>query len=107
MVEEVNVRLHRAGRKGFDTGLKDVPTSEQVIVPQTCYVTSIYIQNQGASAPVTVKDNRSPTPKVFFSKSLEAGEYVSIVVVEPLRFEGGIRIVAGGSGVVYQIVGYL
>jgi hypothetical protein len=104
---DVNVRSHRAGRKGFDSGFIDVPTSEGDLVVGDVYVSSIYIANTSASAvTVTLKVNTSPAPKTVYSKSLAAGGTDLLFFPEPVRFEGGIRGVASASGAVISIAGY-
>jgi hypothetical protein len=103
---DVNVRSHRAGRKGFDSGFIDVSTSEGDLVVGDVYVSSIFISNtSAASVTVTLKVKTSPA-KTFYSKSLAAGGVDVLVFPEPVRFEGGIRGVASASGVVINIAGY-
>lgn len=106
MAEEVNVRMHRAGRRGFDTGIVDVPTTESAIVSGDVYVSSIFISNPSAAAvTVTLKDG-STTPKTFYSKTLAAGDKDDIHFLEPARFKGGIRASASASGAIMIAVGY-
>jgi hypothetical protein len=103
---DVNVRSHRAGRKGFDSGFIDVPTSEGDLVTGDVYVSSIFVSNTSAVAvTVTLKVKTTPA-KTFYSKSLAAGSVDVLFFPEPVRFEGGIRGVASASGVVINIAGY-
>jgi hypothetical protein len=103
---DVNVRSHRAGRKGFDTGFIDVPTVEGDLVAGDVYVSSIYISNLTASAiTVTLRVNTAP-PKTFYIKSIAARATDLLFFPEPVRFEGGIRGVASASGAVINISGY-
>jgi hypothetical protein len=103
---DVNVRSHRAGRKGFDSGFIDVSTTEGDLVDGTVYVTTIFISNtSAAAATVTLKVKTTPA-KTFYSKSLAAGDVDTLIFPEPVRFEGGIRGVASASGVVINIAGY-
>jgi hypothetical protein len=105
-VVEVNVRTHRAGRQGWDTGFVAVPAVETNLVDQTIYVSSIYISNTSAGAVVVTLKERG-TGRVVFNKSLAAGEVVNLFFAEPIRFEGGIRHSASASGVVIHVAGYL
>ena len=106
LVEEVNVRMHRAGRRGFDTGIVDIPTTESAIVSGDVYVSSIFISNPSAVAvTVTLKDGGS-VPKTFYSATLAAGGKEEIHFHEPARFRGGIRAVASVSGAVMIVIGY-
>ena len=105
-MSEVNVRTHRAGRKGWDTGFVAVPTTEADLVDKTIYVSSIYISNTAATAvAVTLKEKG--TDRIIFSRILAAGEVVNLFFAEPIRFEGGIRHSASASGVVIHVAGYL
>jgi hypothetical protein len=105
-VSEVNVRTHRAGRKGWDTGFATIPTSEADLVDKTIYVSSIYISNT-SSGPVIVTLKEKDTDMVILNKSLAAGEVINLFFAEPIRFEGGIRHSASTSGAVIHVAGYL
>jgi hypothetical protein len=103
---DVNVRSHRAGRKGFDSGFINVPTTEGDLVVGDVYVSSIFISNTAASAiTVTLKVNTTPA-KTFYSKSIAAGGTDLLFFPEPVRFEGGIRGAASAAGAVINIAGY-
>ena len=105
-MSEVNVRAHRAGRKGWDTGFVPVPTVESDLVGQTIYVSSIYISNTAAVAvAVTLKEK--DTGRIIFNKALAAGDVINLFFPEPIRFSGGIRHSAAASGVVIHVAGYL
>ena len=105
-MSEVNVRTHRAGRKGWDTGFVSVPTVEADLVAETIYVSSIYISNTAAAAVVvTLKEKE--TGRVIFNRTLAAGDVINLFFSEPIRFEGGIRHSASASGAVIHVAGYL
>ena len=102
----MNVRSHRAGRRGFDTGFINVATTEGDLVAGDVYVSSIFVSNTSAAA-VTVTLRVKTTPaRTFYSKSIPAGGTDLLFFPEPVRFEGGIRGVASASGVVINIAGY-
>lgn len=105
-MSEVNVRTHRAGRKGYDTGFRAVPTAESDLVGQTIYVSSIYIANTSATA-VVVTLREKATGTVVFNRSLAAGEVINLFFPEPVRFEGGVKHSASGAGAVIHVAGYL
>ena len=105
-MSEVNVRTHRAGRKGWDTGFVTIPTTEADLVGQTIYVSSIYISNTSAVAVIVTLKEKG-TGRVIFNRSLAAGEVVNLFFAEPIRFEGGIRHSASTSGAVIHVAGYL
>jgi hypothetical protein len=105
-VSEVNVRTHRAGRKGWDTGFVSIPTTETDLVGQTIYVSSIYISNPAAVA-ITVTLKEKATGTVIFNKTLAAGDAINLFFPEPIRFEGGIRHSASATGAVIHVAGYL
>jgi hypothetical protein len=105
-VSEVNVRAHRAGRKGWDTGFVDIPTVEGDLVGQTIYVSSIYVSNAAAVAVIVTLKEKG-TDRVIFNRSLAAGEVVNLFFPEPVRFEGGIRHSASAVGAVIHVAGYL
>jgi hypothetical protein len=105
-VSEVNVRTHRAGRKGWDTGFVSIPTTKTDLVGQTIYVSSIYISNPSAVA-ITVIMKEKATGTVIFNKTLAAEEVVNLFFPEPVRFEGGIRHSASATGAVVHVAGYL
>jgi hypothetical protein len=103
---DVNVRSHRAGRKGFDSGVIDVPTSEGDLVTGDVYVSSIFVSNTSASAATVTLKVKTSIPKTVYSKNIPAGGTDLLFFPEPVRFEGGIRGVASASGVVINIAGY-
>jgi len=102
---DVNVRSHRAGRRGFDSGFIDVPTTEGDLVDGDVYVSSIFVSNT-SSAAVTVTLRVKATAKTFYIRSVAARAVDVLFFPEPVRFEGGIRGVASASGVVINIAGY-
>ena len=102
---DVNVRSHRAGRRGFDSGFIDVPTTEGDLVDGDVYVSSIFISNT-SSAAVTVTLRVKTTAKTFYIRSVAARAVDVLFFPEPVRFEGGIRGVASTLGVVINIAGY-
>jgi hypothetical protein len=105
-VSEVNVRAHRAGRKGWDTGFVPVPTAESDLVGQTIYVSSIYIANTSAGVVIVTLKEKG-TGRVIFNRSLAAGEVVNLFFSEPIRFDGGIRHSASTTGAIIHVAGYL
>ena len=103
---DVNVRSHRAGRRGFDSGFIDVPTTEGDLVDGDVYVSSIFISNTSSSSvTVTLRVKTNPA-KTFYIKSLAARNVDVLFFPEPVRFEGGIRGAASALGVVINIAGY-
>jgi hypothetical protein len=103
---DVNVRSHRAGRRGFDTGFVDIPTSEDDLVNGDVYVSSIFVANTTTAAIVVTLRVKTTPVKTFYVKSIAARATDLLFFPEPVRFEGGIRGVASAAGAVINIAGY-
>jgi len=105
-MSEVNVRTHRAGRAGYDTGFVSVPTTETDLISQTIYVTSIFISNT-ASIAVEVTLKQIEGGVVVYRKSIPAGDTDLLFFPEPVAFRGGIRHSASSNGAVINVAGYV
>ena len=105
-MSEVNVRSHRAGRAGYDTGFVPIPTVETNLVGQTIYVSSIFVSNASASA-VTVTIKQRSDGMVVYQKTLPAGSTDVLFFPEPIAFRDGIRHSASSTGAVINVAGYI
>ena len=104
-MSEINVRSHRAGKRGYDSGFIPIPTAETDLVSETVYVNSIYISNTSTS-PIDVILKQKSDNLIIYNRTIAVGDRDLLFFPEPVKFDGGIRFVASGSGVVISVVGY-
>jgi hypothetical protein len=102
---DVNVRSHRAGRQGFDTGFVPIPTTEEDLVVGRAYVSGIYIANTSTAGGVQITLKETASGTIFYNKVLQAGGWDNMVFSEPMLVEG-IRHVATTAGGVIKVWGY-
>jgi hypothetical protein len=105
VLSEVNVRLHRAGKRGFDTGFVSIPTSEAELISGRVFVSGIFISFPATTGTVQVTLTESSSSTIIYKKTLSAGDFALMAFTEPMLIDG-LKHVAGASGAVIKVWGY-